>query len=191
MTPRNGLLCLAAIAFALAATPALARVTFGDNDVRTIFYISKSDDRNRVDYGVRLDGACMPRGSRPIYAYWHRFEPGQPPIGDLNGMDRRAYGIQRQSVRSRAQNGSWIEMRLRGFPGERILVLVQQNGGGCAARAQVQIDGSDAFLDHIHVRLRGPMSIDRVILQGRDVQTGARLRESRRPPRRAMPRLGG
>ena len=28
---------------------------FGRFDVRTVFYISKSDDHNRVDYGIHLD----------------------------------------------------------------------------------------------------------------------------------------
>jgi len=174
-----------ATVLAFFVAPALARVTFGANDVQTIFFISKSDDRNRVDYGVRLDDACLPVGARPVFAYWRRFEPRQARLGELNPMDRRAYGIQSQSVRSRADNGSWIEMRLRGFPRERFLVLVQRGTeSACHARAQVRIDQHDAFLHHIHIELEGPMRIDRVVLEGRDVQTGAALRESRpRQPR--------
>jgi len=183
---------LLAAALTVPASPALARVSFGEHDVRTVFYISKSDDRNRVDYGIRLTAQCMPDGDEPVYAYWHRFEPRQARFGDLRGMDRRAYGIRRQSVSSRAANGSWIEMRIRGFSRERILILVQRGADGtCHARAQVRIDAHDAFLDHIHIQLSGPMRIENVILEGTDVQSGSPLRESRRPPRTRLPRLGG
>ncbi len=183
---------LLAAALMLPASPALARVTFGDHDVRTIFYISKSDDRNRVDYGIRLTAQCQPDGDEPVYAYWHRFEPRQSPFGDLRGLDRRAYGIRRQTVSSRASNGSWIEMRIRGFSRERILILVQRGSDGtCHARAQVRIDDRDAFLHHIFIQLAGPMRIQNVTLEGTDVQSGSPLRETRRPPRTGLPRLGG
>ena len=176
-----------AAALMLPASPALARVTFGDHDVRTIFYISKSDDRNRVDYGIRLTEQCLPDGDEPVYAYWHRFEPRQARFGALRGLDRRAYGIRTQSVSSQASNGSWIEMRIRGFSRERILILVQRGSDGtCHARAQVQIDARDAFLDHIFIQLAGPMRIEHVVLEGRDVQTGSPLRESRVPPRTGL-----
>jgi len=176
----------------MLASPAYADVTFGDNDVRTIFYISKSDDRNRVDYAIRLDQRCQPVGTTPVYAYWHRFEPGEATYGDLNSMDRRAYGISRQTVRSRAANGSWVEMHLAGFPEQRFLVLAQRGeDGSCHARAQLSIDERDAFLDHIHVQL-GWVGVDRIVLHGREVTSGTEVSETRRPPRGGLvPRLGG
>lgn len=175
---------MAGAALAALAGVARADVRFGAHDVRTIFFISKSDDQNRVDYGVRLDAACQPVGARPLYAYWHRFEPGQPPVGPLNGLDRRAYGIARQEVRTIEPGGAWIEMRLAGFPEERILVLVRREGERCVARAQLPIDTRDAYLDNIHVHL-GAAGVDRVTLRGRDVRDGRRLVETRRPPRPA------
>lgn len=174
--------CLLACAMLSVAVAASAAVRFGQHDVRTVFYISKSDDRNRVDYGVRLDEHCQPVGGQPIYAYWHRFEPGQRRIGELNGMDRRAYGIQRQSVRSRSSRGSWIEMRIASVPDRRILVLARSDQDGCTAHAQVRLDGGDAILDRIHVQLGGPMSVDYVTIHGRDSATGQRITERRRPP---------
>lgn len=173
------------LAAGVTPCPALADVTFGEHDIRTIFFISKSDDRNRVDYGIRLDETCQPAGPTPIYAYWHRFEPGQPTVGELNGLDERAYGITRQHVRTAAPNGVWLEMHLSGFPEQRFLILVQRNGGGeCLARAMIPIDDHDAYLDHIHVTL-GFVGVDRVTLHGRDTRTGAELVETRRPPRGA------
>lgn len=175
---------MAAGVFVAAAAPRTARadVDFGEHDIRTIFYISKSDDRNRVDYGIHLDATCQPVGPTPLYAYWHRFEPGQPTIGELNGMDERAYGITRQHVRTAAPNGVWLEMHLRGFPEQRFLILVQRNGGGqCLARAMIPIESRDAYLDHIHVTL-GFVGVDRVTLHGRDTRNGDELTETRRPP---------
>lgn len=155
--------------------------TFGRHDVRTVFYISKSDDRNRVDYGIRLDARCQPRSPRPVYAYWRRFEPDQPRFGDLNLLDRRAYAVARQHVVSTASSGSWIEMYIAAVPELRVLVLAQPGGEGCRARAQVPIRGRPAFLDHIHVQLSGPMSVDHVLLRGEDVARGAPVFERRSP----------
>jgi len=39
-------------------------IPFGAFDVPTVFFISKSDDRNRVDYGMRLGPALRPRDGR-------------------------------------------------------------------------------------------------------------------------------
>lgn len=178
-----------AVATALAclvAVPVAADVEFGPHDVRTIFYISKSDDRNRVDYGIRLDATCRPQGGQPIYAYWHRFEPNQPTFGDLNGMDERAYGITRQHVRSATPTSTWLEMYLRGFQEQRFLILVQRDRSErCHARAMLTIDEHDSFLEHIHVTL-GMIGVDRVTLHGRDAQSGAERTEVRRPPRRTL-----
>jgi hypothetical protein len=54
-------------------------VRFGANDLPTLFFIAKSDDRNRVDYGMRLDSRCAPYGDEPVFPYWREFEP-PPPV---------------------------------------------------------------------------------------------------------------
>jgi len=35
---------------------------FGPHDVATVFYVSKSENRNRVDYGLHLDADCHAQG---------------------------------------------------------------------------------------------------------------------------------
>lgn len=46
------------------STPATrATLSSGANDVQTTFFIAKSDDRNRVDYGMRLDTNRAPVGA--------------------------------------------------------------------------------------------------------------------------------
>jgi hypothetical protein len=54
----------------------------------TLFFISKSDDENRVDYGMRLDSKCAPYGDESVFPYWREFEP-LPPVR-TSGRARRA-----------------------------------------------------------------------------------------------------
>lgn len=166
------MLLFASIAFA---------VRIGPNDVATAFFVSKSDDRNRVDYGVRATPACAPIGAAPVFAYWRRFEPGQPLLGDLNALDARAYGIAQQQVRVREAGGSWIELSLNALPAQRILVLIRPAGRGCVASARSSIAGREAHLDRVFVQLGGPLRIEHVMVYGRDVATGEALTERRAP----------
>lgn len=176
--------CLGAtLAVAVALTPAAAHADpeFGAHDVRTVFFISKSDDRNRVDYGVHLDAQCQPVGDTPVYAYWHRFEPDQATFGDLNAMDRRVYGVRRQRIHEADEHGTWIEIRLAALADERILILVRRRGGRCDARARVQLRGRDALLDHVHVQLAQLFGVSHVTIHGRDPDSGAEVTEQRSP----------
>jgi hypothetical protein len=153
-------------------------VTFGTHDVATVFFVSKSDDRNRVDYGVRLDEVCAPVGDAPMFLYWRRFEPGQARFGRLNELDRQAYGIAGQRVLRITEGESRIEVRLRQLS-DRILVLVRPDGrGGCRAEARATLDGRDAVLDHVHVQLAG-LRVDSITIVGR--AEGRRV-EVRRTP---------
>ena len=165
----------------LGAAPARATPVIGAHDVATLFYVAKSDDRNRVDYGVRLDARCSPVGDAPVYAYWRRFEPGQQELGDLGPLDATAYGIAHQSVRVREPNGSWIELGLRAVPARRLLVLVQRHGDRCIGAVQTAIRGRDAVLDHVFVDLAGPLRVREVIIRGEDRVTGEPVFERARP----------
>ena len=53
-------------------------VPFGAHDVATIFFISKSDDHNRVDYAIHLDAHCVPVHDDAMYFYWREFEKAPP-----------------------------------------------------------------------------------------------------------------
>lgn len=169
------------VAIVLVATAAHATPSIGAHDVATLFYVAKSDDRNRVDYGVRLDASCAPLGDAPIHAYWRRFEPGQEPLGDLNFMDRRAYDLAHQSVRVRETNGSWIEFGIRALPSHRLLALVQRVGDRCVGAVQTTIRAQEAILDHVFVQLDGPMRVREVILRGEVRATGHPVSETMRP----------
>ncbi|AKF04345.1 DUF4833 domain-containing protein [Sandaracinus amylolyticus] len=177
--PRASL--LVALALLVIVSMARADPRIGAFDLPTLFYIAKSDDRNRVDYGVRLDEQCSPASRAPIYAYWRRFEPGQEPLADLSMLDHRGYGIAHQSVRVSEPNGSWIELRLQAFPQRRLLALVQLAGDRCVGAVHADIDGREAVLDHVFVHLDGPMQVREIELRGEERATGRPLVERLRP----------
>lgn len=171
----------AGVALLLSATVAHANPNFGADDVRTVFHIAKSNDRNRVDYGIHLDAECQPVGRAPVYAYWHRFEPGEALFGDLNVLDQRIYGIARQAVRTRTPNGSWVELRVEALRSMRILILIQRAESGCVARAQIEVNRRAAFVDRVFVQLRGSFEVEYVVFRGVDVQSAEPVVERRQP----------
>lgn len=155
---------------------ALPRI--GAHDIATLFYIAKSDDRNRVDYGIHLDQACQPVGSDPMFAYWRRFEPGQDPLGDLNFLDQTVYSVASQRVLTRAPGGTWLDVSLRALPSRPLRVLVQPSNGRCVGAAQLEIRGHEAVLDHVFVQLgSGPGQIEHVLLRGEDRRSGHAVTE--------------
>jgi hypothetical protein len=171
------------LVLAVAGGGGRARATphIGASDLPTLFYIAKSDDRNRVDYGVRLDARCAPVGDAPIFAYWRRFEPGQEPLGDLSFLDQRGYGIAHQAVRVREENGSWIELGLAALPSRRLLALLQRAGDRCVGAVQTTIRDREAVLDHVFVQLDGPLRVREVVLRGEVRTTGEPISERLRP----------
>lgn len=169
------------LAVLLATATSHAQPRFGPQDVRTVFHIAKSDDRNRVDYGIHLDEQCQPRGANPIYAYWHRFEPGQATYGALNAFDTRVYGIASQRVHTRSERGTWTEMRINALSDLRILVLTQRTAEGCIARARIPVNSRPVFVDRVFVQLSGPFSVEHVEFHGVDASTSAPVSERRRP----------
>lgn len=174
-------MCAALALVAAVAAPAAA-LRMGRTDVPTVFYVSKSDDRNRVDYGVRLDERCRPASREPIFAYWRRFEPGQPRFGDLNFLDEQAYGITRQRIGPGNDGGTWIELATRAAPGRRLLVLAVPNpDGGCRARVRMDIQRRSVWLHHAHVQLAGPFSVDHITFFGTDAETGRAVQHRHEP----------
>ena len=172
------------IALAGSAVPAVASAqpSVGPSDVATVFYIAKSDDRNRVDYGIHLGSDCQPAGDAPLFAYWHRFEPNQPVYGALSDLDHRAYGIRSQRVVERTDHGSWVELILAALPHERILVLTVRQGDQCVARARARVGGKEVLIGHVFVQLGGLLGVDHLMVIGEDVATGHVSRTRMAPP---------
>ncbi len=163
-----------AASFAAASPPA-----FGADDVPTAFAIRKSSNRNRVDYGVRVDGDCAPKGSDPVLPYWRMLERGADVLEPLRRFERRAYGIGSQRVARDAEGGS-VRMRLRAVGDRDVTVRTSRRENHCDAAAVTTIGGTEATLDDIYVVLSGSVSVDHVELRGRAVGSGASVTESLR-----------
>lgn len=113
---------------------------FDVDDVETLFSIRKSANRNRVDYGLRLDAGCRPLGEAPVVAYWRMLEDGEHVREPLLAREQRAYGVASQDVTATADGGR-IALRLRALPDRTVVVNVRRSGGRCVARSITSIGG--------------------------------------------------
>jgi len=166
----------------LATSPTAARsgVHFGAHDVATIFYIAKSENRNRVDYGLHLDASCHPRTSQPLFPYWRMFEETPVRLETLSIGEPRAYGIAHQHANAPTPQGSWLRVSLRALPSRPIEVLALENSSGrCAAAARMTIHGQMSYLHYVYVHVGSGLipSIDYIELHGRTVAHEHPIRE--------------
>jgi len=174
------LVLLAAASLAVGGGIASAEVRIQRTDVPTVFYISKSDDRNRVDYGIHLDETCRPIGSEPVFTYWRRFEPNEQRIGDLNELDRQAYGVAAQQVLAGPRT-TRVVLQIRALPVRVVTVVVREVEGRCEAFAQMTISGRRARLDHVFVQLGGLFRVDHIDVRGASLDSSAPAHERIRP----------
>lgn len=152
-----------ALALLTATSIAYANVDFAATDVPTIFYVDKSDDRNRVDYGIRLDGRCLPTSGSPMVVYWREFERGSGGrvTHGLNIFEGPVYGVGSQRITERRADGATLEVTVSALSSRRLTIRTGPGtGGGCIATATTTIGGVRAVLDHVHLTLGdGPGSL--------------------------------
>jgi hypothetical protein len=151
-------------------------VQFGPADVKSVFYIAKSQNRNQVHYGVRLDRECSPIGRRPVFAYWRMFE-NQGALEPLLGTEGPAYGLDDTQEIENSADASRIRIRLRAFRNRPLLVTVTRNGDQCEAQASTTIAGVSAKLDSMYVKLRWPFGVDYVLVRGARLADGRWVEE--------------
>jgi hypothetical protein len=166
------------ILFALAALGCAGRSPseLAQRDIATVFFIAKSDDRNRVDYGMRLDRDCVPQ-PQGMFPYWHEFEPVERTHA-LGVLEDRAYGIDDQHLVSRADRGAVYVVKLRELSRPITIVISQRKDGTCTASAHARIQSvDDAELSDGYAHLAGLVSVDYIELHGRDPRSGAPLSE--------------
>jgi hypothetical protein len=167
-----------ALALSFFASPRAAEaseeIKFGPNDVPTVFFINKSDDKNRVDYAIRLDALCNPVGEDAMFQYWREFE-NSPPVRThgLNMMERVAYGISDQRVvRRSGVRDEWL-IRLKQLPRPITITTAKDPvSGKCSATAHTTIIGVEATLSSVYVKLGGVMSVDYIDIHGKNTATG-------------------
>lgn len=162
------------VAGALVAPPAEAAYpAFGPNDVPTVFFISKSDDRNRVDYWMRLDRNCQPVNDAAVTPYWREFEKAPPVVThSINFLDRMAYGISAQGVTSRNATGAEYALRLKAVGRPIGITTRRATNGKCVAIARTTIAGVTAELISIYAKLASPLSVEYIDIKGRDFRSG-------------------
>jgi hypothetical protein len=166
-------LCVLAV-----SVPAHAdEVRFGPHDVSTVFFINKSDDKNRVDYGIRLDADCVPVGNSAVFGYWREYEYTPPHINGLSILDRIPYGISSQGLVSRTATGADYYMRLRQFERTIAIATKKEADGTCSAIARAKINGSVAQFVFVYAKLAGPFSVEYIDIHGKDFATGAAIVE--------------
>jgi len=145
---------------------------FGAHDIVTLFFISKSDDRNRVDYGMRLDANCLAAKSDAVFPYWREFEKS-PPVRthSLGTFEYLAYGVSEQRTVQRGPSGGQLLLKLKQV-GRPIWVVTQRDANGrCTASTRTTVAGVPAELISIYVKLQGPLSVAYLDVKGRDLKT--------------------
>jgi hypothetical protein len=152
-------------------------VRFGPNDVASVFFIAKSENRNEVHYAVRLDASCAPAGAQPVFAYWREIEKGPNVTSELLGIEQQAYGIARQQV-----SHGRIRLALRALPSRTIVIETRRTDDGkCAATATLAIAGTPARLERVFAQIAWPAGVDFLMLEGAAVSDGRALRERVEP----------
>jgi len=170
-----------ALVLLLAACAGRSPAELAPRDIATVFYISKSDDHNRVDYGMRLDADCVPVSSAAVFPYWHEFEPKERTHA-LGAFEDRAYGISEQRLLSRTGNSAEYMVKLKQLDRSITITTSKGSDGKCIAVAHTKIDniGSAEFSDAF-AQLGGFLSVDYVEVHGRDTRTGTRVAERIKP----------
>ena len=162
----------------------MTETVFGPNDVPTVFFVSKSDGEGQVDYGLRLDDACLPVGEEPVVPYWREYENfiylgGTHP---LSWLDRRAYGVADQRVVKRSAEGAELAIRLRPLSRELTISVSKGSDGKCRAVAHTTIGAvAAAEFTSAYIKLKSRMSVEYIELRGKHADTGETLTERLTP----------
>lgn len=145
--------------------------------VFAIFRIDKSENRNQVYYGARVDEACRPQSSSPVYVYWRMRERGPNITEDLLSHEQQAYGIHSQKVVARSARGGEVRLQLRAWPDRPLKLELFRAAKGCAARALIDIQRSPSVLESIYVDIGFLFSVNYAQLRGVRLADGKTVQE--------------
>lgn len=162
------------------AAVARADVHFERHDVQTVFFIDKSDDHNRVDYGIHLDTSCHGASGSPMEVYWREFENGADGrvTHGLNMFEGPVYGVGSQRVVETRDDGMTLEIDIRALSSRRLRIVTARAPHGCTARAEMTIHGTSAYLDHVHLTLGdSPGTLRFADIHGTAVEGGSAVTE--------------
>lgn len=132
-----------------------------------LFTISKSENRNQVQYVVRVDEHCAPLTDAPVWAYWRMMELGPTKTAPLLGREQPAYGMAAQWMLERGAEGGKIRVVLRALPSRPIEIQTGRSATGtCMATSTVLISGGLAHLFGVYAKLKWPIGVDYLLVQG-------------------------
>ena len=171
---RLGVAC--AMFFAAPRLSAEEAVVIRSEDVRSVFFIARSQNKNQVHYGVHLDAKCDPVGSHPVFGYWRMLE-ARGEIEPILSLEKPAYGLGDAQHIERRADATTIGIKLRAFPDRPLVITVKRTNGHCEASATTAIAGAEARLHWIYVKLRWPFGIGQVIVRGSSNDDGHTVEE--------------
>jgi hypothetical protein len=118
-------------------------------EIPSVFFVSKSENRNQVHYALAVDQDCLPTGLAPLRAYWREYEKSPSARAPLLAREEAAYGIASQSA-----NGNWLKVSLRALPSRTLEIQTARAAdGSCQTWTHTTIAGTEAQLYQIHVSL--------------------------------------
>ena len=131
-----------------------------------LFTISKSENKNRVQYAIRVNDDCVPAGDAPVFAYWLMLEQGPGRTEPLLPREVPAYGAANQAVLSRGPKSAQVRLTLKVVPSRPILIDTFRTAKGCTALSTASINGAPAHLYDVYAKLGWLWGVDYLLLQG-------------------------
>jgi hypothetical protein len=172
----------ASFAVALVVAPSATLAAVGEAASVPLFSISKTENRNYVQFAERLDGDCAPAGDVPVHAYWRMLERSPSAVEALLPHEQPAYGIASQSVLERGPGRGLVRVTLRALRASPLLVeSYRATNGACEAAARTSIAGVDARLFNVHAVLKWPFGIAHLLVSGWSLADGHAVRDVRAP----------
>jgi hypothetical protein len=120
-----------------------------------IFTIAKSENKNQVQYVIRLDDHCAPVGSAPLSGFWRMLEQGPSQTAPILPREVRAYDFASQTILRRDAAGGEVRAVLRALPGRPVTIVTSRGADGkCRAAATLSVSGTPAYLFNVYVQLK-------------------------------------
>jgi hypothetical protein len=143
-----------------------------------VFTIAKSENKNQVQYVIRLDEHCAPAGPSPLSAYWRMLEAGPTQTAPILSREVRGYGLESQVVVATGASGGQVRAVLKALPSRPVTIETSRGGDGqCRALATAAIAGTQAHLFNVYVHLKWD-GVDYLLLQGWSMDGSHVLRET-------------
>ncbi|HTB75218.1 MAG TPA: DUF4833 domain-containing protein [Polyangiaceae bacterium] len=117
-------------------------------EIPNALVITKSSNKNQVNYAVQVNDACVPAGRSPVHPYWRMLERGSDATEPLVDSELRAFGVERQSPGT-----GGVNVVLRAMPARAITIRTWRTPDGtCASSASMTISGVPARVTDVYVR---------------------------------------